>query len=168
MFKKLLLLCTLLISSSLTQAGPYLGAALGIQNTGGGYTGLLVSPFLGFGLPLCQTYYIGGELFADSGSIPLSQNYYHRTNYGIGASITPGFILSQNTIIYLRAGVETFRYSTTLNFFTGGQLGLGLQTMIAEQWDVRGEYVYTGKGIIRNFGTPRFNFFKVGLVYKIK
>lgn len=170
MFKKLLITIIILHltpSLALARGKPYLGAAAAIQNTRG-YTGLAANAFLGYSAALGkrQQYYIASEIFGDSGTFPISQNHYHRTNYGFGASILPGFILNQYSLVYLRIGVETFRFSDTLNFFTGGQLGLGLQSKFADSWDIRAEYVYTGSGIIRQFGNCMFNFVKLGLVYK--
>lgn len=170
MFKKLLLIGTILAASPCLSAAkgiPYLGVGFGIQNTQA-YTGLLGTVSGGYSITAgqYQNYYFAGELFADSGSLPLCQNYYRRTNYGYGASFIPGIILRETVLAYLRMGIETFRYSTTLNHFTGGQLGLGLQTRISDKWDIRGEYVYTGKAIFEGFGTVRFTIFKLGLVYK--
>ena len=170
-FKKLsimVLLSSAAPSALALKSIPYLGTSLGIQNTQA-YTGLFASVSGGYGIITGEyrNYYFAAELFADSGSLPLCQNYYRRTNYGIGASFLPGLILRETVLAYLRVGVENFRYSTTMNHFTGGQLGIGLQTHISHKWDIRGEYVYTGKGIFRDFGTVRFNIFKLGLVYKL-
>ncbi len=165
MFKKGLIICTVFIASS-SLAEPYLGGSLGLQNTQA-YTGLLASVFGGYKLTCgeYQNYYFAGEIFGDSGTLPLSQNYYRRTNYGFGLSFLPGIIFRETVLTYLRIGIETFRYSKTLQMFTGGQLGLGLQTNLSAHWAIRGEYVYTGAGIIQDFGDSRFNFFKLGLSY---
>lgn len=175
MLKKLFMLYLLLAcSASLAlpkiiykKGDPYIGGALGVQNTEG-YNGLFAQAFGGINARLGQSQkvYVGGELFADTGTLPLSQKYFHRTTYGFGASVIPGFILSEKTLAFIRAGIATFRFNKTNNFFTGGQLGLGLQTAINDCTDIRGEYVYTGKGIFHNFGTPRFNFFNLGILYK--
>lgn len=166
MLKKLALFCCIYAATAeATFASPYLGASLGIQNTKS-YNGLLATLAGGYSLSFCDDYYLAGELFFDTGSIPFSQNYYRRTNFGFGASIIPGYVFRQSVLAYLRMGVETFRYSGTLQMFTGGQLGLGLQMDLSKTWALRGEYIYTGAGIIHDFGEGRFNFFKLGLIYK--
>src|SRR5690242_986112 len=93
MLRKLLLAWAIFISSMSAEAGFYLGGSLGIQNTKA-YNGLFASAFGGYGLIFgpCQNFYFAGEIFGDTGSLPLSQNYYRRTNYGFGASILPGYI----------------------------------------------------------------------------
>jgi opacity protein-like surface antigen len=170
MLKKLLIACALYAAGSLNAlASPYLGGSIGIQNTES-YNGLMASVVGGFNgtFGYYQNYYVAGEIFGDTGSLPLGQNYYRRTNYGYGASFLPGYIFRETILLYLRMGLETFRYSGTDQRFTGGQLGLGLQTDISNNWAIRGEYIYTGAGIIHNFGYSRFNFFKLGLFYKFK
>ncbi len=166
MFKKLALAC-LIYGSALgnAQAVPYLGASLGIQNTEA-YNGLLATLSGGYSTSFCENYYLAGELFFDTGSLPLSQNYFRRTNFGFGASLIPGYVFRQAVLAYLRMGIGTYRYSKTLQMFTGGQLGFGLQMDLSKTWAMRGEYVYTGAGIIHDFGYARFNFFKLGLIYK--
>jgi len=170
MFKKLLITCTVFAASSMIAlAQPYLGGSIGIQNTNA-YTGLLASVFGGYSLTggEYQNYYLAGEIFGDTGTLPLSQNYFRRTNYGLGASLLPGLIFREVVLTYLRMGIETFRYSSTSQMFTGGQLGFGLQASLSANWAIRGEYVYTGAGIIHDFGDSRFNFFKLGLLYYFK
>jgi len=161
------ILLTALPTITYAKSFPYIGLNGGVQNTKG-YNGLMTTLLGGYGLITgkYENYYFAGELFADSGTLPLGKKYYRRTNYGFGASITPGLILRETVLIYLRIGIETFRYSTELNWFTGGQLGLGIQSSIAGNWDMRGEYVYTGEGIYHHFGNARFNFFKIGIIYK--
>lgn len=170
MFKKLLLGCAIFLASSMAaEASFYLGGSLGIQNTEP-YNGLFASAFGGYGLTFGeqQNFYFAGEIFGDSGSIPLNQNHFRRTNYGFGASLLPGMIFRESILAYLRLGIETFRYSKTLQMFTGGQLGLGLQSQLSRTWALRGEYVYTGAGIIQSFGSCRFNIFKLGLIYSFQ
>jgi opacity protein-like surface antigen len=169
MFKTLFnisLLLTLTLLSLEARASLYLGGGPSWQNTEG-YNGLLASAFLGYSLKVGETqrFHLAAEIFGDSGSLPLGQNYYRRTNYGFGASFLPGFVFRETILAYLRMGVETFRYSKTLQMFTGGQLGFGLQTNITKTWGLRGEYVYTGEGIIHDFGNCRFNFVKLALIY---
>jgi opacity protein-like surface antigen len=165
MFKKWLILLPLLLSSP-AMAAFYIGGGVGLQNTGP-YNGLFVNAFGGYGrlMGKNQLLYLGGELFGDSGSLPLSQNYYERSNYGLGASFMPGLQINPTTLLYFRIGVETFRLSNYLNYKTGGQLGLGVQTNLTEKFDLRAEFVYTGQGVYHNFGISQYRIFRLGLVY---
>jgi opacity protein-like surface antigen len=97
--------------------------------------------------------------------LPLSQNYYERSNYGLGISILPGMQLNSSTLFYGRIGVETFRLSNYLSYRTGGQLGIGIQTDFTESFDLRAEFVYTGRGIFEGFGVSQYRIFRLGLVY---
>lgn len=170
MFKKLILTSAILTASSsiaFANVTPYAGLGAGVQ-TAGGYNGLIANVFGGAGSVVgeAQNIYLGGEVFADVASIPLSNNQNNRVTYGLGASFLPGVMLNQNTMAYGRIGVEAARYNKTGSTSTGGQLGLGLQTSLSINWDVRGEYVYTGMGVTKNFTTLKNNRFNVGFVYK--
>jgi opacity protein-like surface antigen len=147
--------------------GPYVGVGLGVANKGS-FTGLVDNFFAGYGKTIYNNYYLGGELFGNAGSIALSgQQYNNRANYGLGASVIPGVMLTRDTMAYGRIGVKASQYHGSNSTHTGGQLGLGVQTSIAQNWDVRGEYDYTGYGIINNFTKKATNQVGVGLVYKI-
>ena len=158
MFKKVLLASAMLaISSSIAYADatPYAGGSLGF----GGYKsqpGVIGNIFGGYGttLGMNQKFYLGGEINANVGHY---SNY--NTTYGLGASLLPGIMLSKYTMIYGRAGlnsVYTPHKIGTTNF--GTQLGLGLQTNLMNNWDVRGEYVHSN---IQNTGQ-----YNLGLLYK--
>jgi opacity protein-like surface antigen len=167
MFKKIGLLM-FLASAAFAQGTPYIGAGLGVQN-GGGYNGLYMQGFGGYSTAIKRIYSLAAEVFLNTGSLPLSQKHYNRTTFGLGASLLPGIILNQNSLIYARIGIASFRYTKTDATATGGQLGLGLQNSLTDNWDIRGEYVYTGKSIFkRGFGNSRANFINLALVYKIQ
>lgn len=159
---------TLAQAFSCTKVHSYVGAGAGIQNIHG-YNGLYATLFGGINTTAGQNnnIYLAGEAFANTGSLPISQKRFNRTTYGFGLSLLPGIIIANTTLAYIRVGIATFRYNKTNDYASGGQLGLGLQTNITTHWDIRGEYVYTGEGIIHDFGTSRFNFFNIALVYKI-
>ena len=170
MFKKLFITTALLAATTHAAfAGEsYFGAGLGIQNSGG-YNGIVSNIFGGYGSTAGPTenYYVGGEIFANIGSLPLSSDHYNRTTYGFGISFIPGIYLNEYTIAYGRVGLENSHFSRTNSTQTGAQLGAGLQTRVTNNWDVRAEYVYTGSGIISHFGTTRSNQFNMGLIYKL-
>lgn len=147
---------------------PYVGLGLGVKNYRS-YDGLIGNVFTGLGkrVGYNNNYYVGGEIFADVGSIPLSGlSYGRRATYGLGASFIPGVMLNNYTMAYGRIGVRTSHYQGTNNYNTGPQLGLGLQTAVYKNWDVRGEYVYTGSGLTGSRFKKGTNQVNIGLVYK--
>lgn len=172
--KKLLLIAFLLALWSMQanaftykKGDPYAGAGAGIQNIHG-YNGLYATFFGGMNITMgpSDMIYLAGEAFVDTGSIPLSQKKRHRTTYGGGLSLLPGIVIAETNLAYLRVGVASFRHNKSNDWSTGGQLGLGLQTDINPCTAIRGEYVYTGRGVIHNFGRARYNFFNLAFLYK--
>ena len=159
MFKKVLLAGSILaVSSSVALAGtPYIGGSLGVS----GFkhqSGVIANLFGGYGdtLDQSQKIYLGGEL-----NLNLAHYSKFSTMYGLGVSLLPGIMLSKYTMLYGRAGLDLIdapHNSNTQNIIFGTQYGLGLQTNVAEKWDVRGEYVYSN--------ARRDGQFNLGLVYK--
>ena len=49
----------------------------------------------------------------------------------------------------------------------GAQFGLGLQTSVTQNMDVRGEYAYTDYANVGSVRSPRADEYTLGLVYKI-
>ncbi len=145
----------------------YVGGGLSVNNVNSS-TGLVANIFAGIGKTLDdnQKYYLGGEVLAEGSPAYTSSSHWDRTTYGLGASIIPGLMLNKDTMAYGRVGVKLLHNIGTGNFHTGGQLGLGLQTNVAQNWDVRGEYSYTGYGIIKDFTKNGSNQLGLGLVYK--
>lgn len=150
---------------------PYVGISLGEQfrKAYGTYNGMITNIFAGYGAKVgaSEKFYVGGEVFGETGSIPFSHNQYgNRATYAFGASFIPGFMLTDCTMAYGRVGVKGSHYHGTDNFNTGTQLGLGLQTALTQHWDLRGEYAYTGSGIINHFGSNGTNQINLGVLYK--
>lgn len=178
MFKKLLLMTTILVSGSTFAAAnsgaPYLGASVGINDTttsgGGIYRGVPATVYAGYGAALNKNIYLGGEILGTLGTGTLNNTTYGaaslRTTYGYGASLIPGVLLNDNTMAFARAGVVRSRFSDANDTVTGGQIGLGMQTNLMQNWDLRGEYDYTKYGSIGNMN-PHTDLFNVGLIYKI-
>lgn len=162
MFKKTLLVSTMLLMSGVTFANvtSYVGGSLGYS----GYqsqTGVNANLFGGYGsvVGVHQNIYLGGEL-------SLLAGHYSNTNmtYGLSLSFLPGVMLSKDTMIYGRVGaaVITGKTRTRTNSTTnlGPQAGIGLQTNVAKNWDIRAEYV-------RMFDSPANAYqYNLGLVYK--
>jgi outer membrane autotransporter protein len=88
-------------------------------------------------------------------------------------------MLSDHTMAYGRVGVvrSRFEFSNSTPGTTdvrkninGGQIGLGLQTSLTQNLDLRGEYDYTKYKTTKLSNTtdfdPRADSFNLGLVYK--
>lgn len=163
MFKKLLFASVIIASASniAFAATPYVGGSLGITDlgyySGGKVTaGAIGKLFGGYGstFGINKNIYLGGELNIDLAHYPHDRG----ATYGLGASFLPGYMVTKETMIYGRIGIEADRRtsSTITNF--GSQLGLGVQTSLTKSWDIRGEYVRTS-----NISNSQLN---LGLVYK--
>lgn len=178
MFKKLLIATAILATSSsivlANSAAPYFGASTGVNNitasNAGSYRGAPATIFAGYGQTVYQHIYLGGEVFGTLGTITLTSSSLGtaglKTTYGYGASFIPGVMLTDRTLAFMRAGIVRSNFSTIKQTATGGQIGLGMQTNLMQNWDVRGEYDYTAYGKIGGV-TPRSDLFNIGLVYKI-
>ncbi|OGT38256.1 MAG: hypothetical protein A3F12_07350 [Gammaproteobacteria bacterium RIFCSPHIGHO2_12_FULL_38_14] len=182
---------------------PYIGGSLGINAddfkttdhagdkvdfSGRGAVGNI---FAGYGATLTDTFYLGAEVFADLTSAESdikagtdSSKDTLEERYGYGISVIPGVMLSDHTLAYARAGIVRSNFKvkannvtssgTESNTLTGGQLGLGLQTSLTQNVDLRGEYDFTDyRSASFNTGggnsikvSPLTDSFTVGLVYK--
>lgn len=176
MFKKLLIASTVLVlSSSLAFANgaPYMGAGVGLQvntNNGASYRGVPVNLFAGYGGDMGNGVYMAGEVSGVVATGTVTDNGL-RSSWGYGVSFIPGFMISDHTMGYARFGLVRSRFlpgghkSSTV---TGGQAGLGLQTNLMQNWDMRGEYVYTAYNKIGGgVSAPRADAFNLDLVYKL-
>lgn len=177
MFKKLLITTAILTATTgiavASSSSPYVGVGTGINVVTGSssvFRGMPLNIFAGYGATVAQNIYLGGELFGTVGTLQVTDNTSGtsslKTTYGFGASFMPGLILADHTMAYVRMGVVRTRFSNLSSSATGGQVGLGMQTSLAQNWDLRGEYDYTGYNKVRSI-SPRSDLFTVGLVYKL-
>lgn len=178
MFKKVLIASAILastIGAALANPAPYVGASIGViantsSNGGNGqpanYRGVPVNLFAGYGGIVNQNIYLAGELTGTLGTGELNSNNGIKTTYGYGASFIPGVMLSDHTMAFARAGVVRTRFSQVSEMSTGGQVGLGLQTSLTQNVDLRGEYDYTAYRSVGGIGSPRQDAFNLGLAYK--
>lgn len=181
MLKKILLASAVLastISVAAASTAPYVGAGLGIvtnttKNIGNGdagfFRGVPFNLFAGYGGVIDQNIYLAGELFGTVGTGEIS-NENLKTSYGYGASIIPGMMLSDHTLAFGRVGVVRTRFSDAGESVNGGQFGLGLQTSLTQNVDVRGEYDFTAYSSFDNgdirVSAPRSDAFNLDVVYK--
>jgi len=179
MIKKLL--ATLIATSSTLAfasgtSAPYVGISTGIVNNsasnGNIFRGMPVNIFAGYGAVLNQTIYLAGELTGTLGTFGFNNNNTVlgssglRSSYGYGVSFIPGFMLNDRTVAYARAGLVGTRFNNANKTVLGGQFGLGMQTTVMQNWELRGEYDYTTYRSFQN-SSPRSDAFTMGLVYKI-
>lgn len=147
--------------------------------------------FAGVGSVVSQNIYLGGEAFFNEGSVSTSTKNIDnagttariKMGYNFGADFMPGYMVNESSMIYAKLGVaranvrvtqtpvqpSTLVSGSTSNTVTGGQLGLGLQSTVAKNIAVRGEFVHTAYGTFNANGNkikPYTNTVNVGLVYK--
>jgi opacity protein-like surface antigen len=182
MLKKLLLACAILTATSgaaLASPAPYVGASLGItdntpnssSSVAGSFRGAPFGVLAGYGGLLNESFYLAGELNATVATADLNNSGILKSTYGYGVSILPGVMLSDHTMAFARAGIVQSRFSTAGKNATGGQVGLGLQTSLTQNVDLRGEYDYTAYRSISNAGfstSPRSDTATVSLIYKFE
>lgn len=154
-----------------------------------GGRGALAGIFAGLGATAYQNFYLAGEIFANAtgtnqrADVSLNNGMTVlriRQKYSYGISFIPGALITERTMGYGRIGLVNTGFSakwtdsTGNNSYnktaTGGQLGLGLQTSLTDNLDLRGEYDYTLYRSI-NFkngvrSSPNTDQFNIALVYK--
>jgi opacity protein-like surface antigen len=189
MFKKYVLATSILTLSTLsniatasTGPAPYLGGSMGItantatSNAFGSYRGVPFNVFLGFGGVVYKNFFIAGELTGTLGTAEISNQGAVKTTYGYGASVLPGFEWCDHTIFFARLGVVRTHFpdvnvavwsATTTQ--TGGQFGLGVQTEMMQNIDIRGEYDFIAYRSISNdaySANPRSDVVSMSAIYK--
>lgn len=185
MYKKIILASAILAATvgvaSANTAAPYVGAGLGItnntvtinSNSYGSYRGVPFNLFVGYGGVVSQSFYLAGELTGTFATANISDNADLKTTYGAGLSVLPGVMVNDNTLVYGRLGVVRSHFNEDKDR-DGATFGVGLQTSLTQNIDVRGEYNYVAYKAI-NVVTPvttvsvapRSDQFTLGLVYKI-
>ncbi len=178
MFKKLVIAATFLAASTnvafadISYSAPYVGANIGLVDTTSStsnYRGLLGTLSLGYGALMNQNFYLAGEFLFNGnlGSFTINGPSL-KTTVGYGISIIPGIAINERTMGYLRIGVVRSKFTNGDTEITGGQIGLGMQTNLCQNWDLRGEYVYTGYGSSGTISSPKADLFSLGVVYKFE
>lgn len=164
-------------------AGPYLGLSAGpVVNWSGlpaAYIGAQGTLSGGLATMLDPDFYLAGEAFVgDSWNIDNERPGHHwdfflnnhhygvRTSWLYGADVLPGYMITDHVLSYLRLGVDRARFKEQSKWSTGWQVGLGGQTNVCQNWDVRSEYVYTYYHKVKDGGHPNSGVFNVGVVYK--
>lgn len=151
--------------------------------------------FAGYGMQFDGPWYLGAELWANASNAGASTHSITFTdadslssdiqgNWSWGVSVLPGYKVNCGTLLYSRLGYARHRLKTTASFtdadlgrtfshnnsdwFSGFEYGIGLETVVAGPWSVRGEFDHTFLGSnTHNFTTysASDNQFSLGLVY---
>ena len=155
--------------------GAYLGLGIGsVMNYASRpafYNGFQGTLFGGYGW-LWDQWYAGLEIFVqDSAMITnytrKSVNGNVQSNWGYGGSILPGYLILDNVLAYLRLGVVETRFSAANQWRFGGQVGLGAETALCTNWDLRGEWIYSFYNSLSNsYGLPHSQQVDLSLIYK--
>jgi opacity protein-like surface antigen len=173
MLKKLIIASALLAAcSSAIANAPYIGFSAG-ENTNTStyrnFRGLPANIFVGYGATIGEGVYLGGEVFGNVATATITDNGL-KSSTGYGVSFMPGIMLSDHTVGFIRLGIVRTKFQpsgASDNSVTGGQLGVGMQTALMQNWDVRGEYVFsTYQGLGQISGNPKTDEFLLGLAYK--
>lgn len=178
MFKKSLI-ALFILTPIVAYASPYMGLSMGVNvNTSdevgmfnasaANYRGIPLTLSGGYGIDLRGPFYIAGELFITptTGELSSSRGNYLKTTYGYGLAFIPGVQLSEHTVGYARLGLVRTHYESQNADVNGAQFGLGLQTSVTQNWDVRGEYAVTAYDNFKEVSSLRSDQFNLGVVYR--
>lgn len=158
-------------------------------------TGGLVNIFAGYGQNFRNNYYLGGEVFAgsrcadDSDTINTlgswnTAKFSAGTTYGFG--VMPGYRLNSGHLMFLRVGYTRTEFtlketstgafnnsSKVSNWSNGVSYGLGMQSNLYKDFDVRVAYNHTCYNSFTNpttgtQSTPSSNEVTLGLLYNFR
>jgi outer membrane immunogenic protein len=126
----------------------------------------------GYGSYFSNLYYLGGEFFAIAsnatsqwssiiaditGSTPGTYDSRMSSKGSYGIAMLPGLKITDTTLTYVRLGytrgvLKYHESATTItatgktNVEAGFAYGLGIESLIANNWSMRGEFTYTNYG----------------------
>ncbi len=168
------------------RVGPYVGVSGGVITNFSCLPGALVATYngiegqvsAGWGHLNYQNIYIGGEFFGGTSAIsknmvPHNKGIYSvKSTWGYGFDLMPGLLINDLVLGYLRIGVNQLNFPDLHTTPTGYRLGLGGQTNVYKNLDLRAEYVfnqYKPSGVINHLGGINrldAELFNIGIVYK--
>lgn len=160
--------------------GPYVGASASIRNNMTGtptfYKGLEGTIFGGYGAMMSPKVYIAAEVFAgDSANFKdfkaeLDPDDGVRSNWGWGFSVIPGYMVTDHVLGYFRLGGTWTQFNDSSDHpaqhIGAWQIGVGGQTNVYQNWDLRAEYTYSGYATLKDRGHVKTDLFSVGVIYK--
>lgn len=154
-----------------------------------GFVGGLLA---GYGQYVNEMFYLGGEVFVNDSGAESSTNVTVNgltatskvtANLGYGVSLLPGYKLNDESLLYIRLGYNWSQMKIQGSSPTGGSAsrtntvggfnyGLGLESLIYQNWSVRTEYTHTNyssfSASTANIATtvsPADNQFMLALIY---
>lgn len=164
---------TFKLTRTRTFTSPTVALAESIDHTANGWMGSL---FGGYGMYFQNVYYLGAELF---GNDTAAENSHSSTRSGVvnidtslnpswsyGVNLLPGYKINCDTLLYVRLGYMRTEFKDSISgttatgipfswsnteWFNGYTYGLGLETAVAANLSVRGEYNHT------NYSSQTFN-----------
>lgn len=150
---------------------PYLGLSMAARynysSTSRAFVGAGPIVAGGFGGVVANKWYLAGEIFVD-GVIKIHDfavtalSLQNTWDYGI--SFIPGYKINNSVVAYLRLGAIRTYWNEQNAYTTGGQGGIGLQTNMFDNWDFRGEYVYSYYAKTNNVSNPQTQALNVGVI----
>lgn len=155
MFNRKILGIFVFLTASRVFATGYLGGNIGFSfqdkhtkqiGIYGGYGGLVMN----------SRFYLGGELGLESNYMKVpyityenERRSYHFHFETLSLSAIPGFMLSENFMLYGRVGTEYVRENHYAESSLNVLIGLGLQSKLSDHWSIRGEVV--SQGVMINY-----------------
>lgn len=165
LYRVVLLAISLAVLQSAAMAGSidiYAGVGSGlIVNTnddGNNFRGVPLTLFAGLGGFTDNNFYVAGEIIGNLNTASLDNTGLKQT-YSWGVSVLPGLVLSEQVLGFLRIGGTRTHFGSDNK--TAAELGVGLQTRLSRDWDIRGEYDY-----IQYNSSLKTDQFAIGFVYK--
>ncbi|EKD72638.1 MAG: hypothetical protein ACD_45C00622G0015 [uncultured bacterium] len=159
-------------------AGPYVGLSLGSRNNYSGsptvFRGIDGNLSLGYGMMMSQ-FYLAGEIFgiwtANVKDLQYTQGTTStsaKSNWAWGISLLPGYMIVDRVLGYVRLGGGRTHFNGTgvSDTVTGWHIGPGASIALNQNWDLRGEYIYTRYNTVTNLGKTSSDVFNLGVVYK--
>jgi opacity protein-like surface antigen len=125
---------------------------------------------LGYTAMVDKGIYMAGEAFGSMGNLVLQDNHPAGSDSlhisrEFGLTFLPGIRISRDTLTFLRMGIVNSRFSTGDKSRFGAEFGVGLETELTENWDIRGEYDFTTyRSLSSATGNPRGDSYSVAFV----
>lgn len=162
-----------ILSTTVFAGSFYIGPALFVQNisaTMSSYRDIHTRISIGYG-QMVDDYYLGGEFFFVPGTTVLSNSVSPgdtsaKVSNSYGISFIPGLILNDKLMGYLRLGALTTNFTGAGTYKAGLQAGVGFETGLAKNWNLRGEYIYSSYKRITGLGSSNSNELGMGVIYQ--
>jgi opacity protein-like surface antigen len=134
------------------------------------FDGLFPRLAIGYGGYFYPWLVLMGEVFGSYRTIDLNNEpkfgYSVKTNANYGISLLLGYALEENLLPYLRLGLIWNDFDKLDTTKKGYEIGIGLQTNLNCNWDVRGEWDYIKTKEIDNVGEVQLAFFAIDFMYR--